>query len=208
MNNLSVIFDIDGVIVDSENLHFDALREVLPTYVNNHTPQELIGLSLSETLKLIGVADDLIPKVIPEIIDTYKRKLDKKYLRPGVQSLIEKLERHAISFGFVSSALRHVCLANLTLITTQSPIKLIAGDDLLKTKPFPDPYIKMLECLQSTPNNTIVIEDSDVGIYSAYQAGISKIYAWPHSLSMKQKYNYASSVISSLGEITELASYN
>ncbi len=50
MSSLYAIFDIDGVIVDSEQLHFDVLKTLLPEQTKGVTPQDLIGLSLKETL--------------------------------------------------------------------------------------------------------------------------------------------------------------
>ncbi|MFJ1502459.1 hypothetical protein AADM20_17150, partial [Erwinia amylovora] len=48
------------------------------------------------------------------------------------------------AFGFVSTAPRHICLANLALLQLDAPVQLIGGDDIARTKPFPDPYLEML----------------------------------------------------------------
>lgn len=203
MDHLNIIFDIDGVIVDSENLHFDILKILVPDQIRNFTSTQLIGLSLEETLSAIGVNRSYQKDIISLIIDTYRENLTQKHLRPGVSKLIYTLQKSNIPFGFVSTAPRHICLANLSLLEIKSSINLISGDDLLRTKPFPDPYIEMLNILQADPKKTIVIEDTDLGILAARQAGISNVYAWPHSLSEFQNYSQATAVINSLSDISE-----
>ncbi|MEE3651281.1 MULTISPECIES: HAD family hydrolase [unclassified Brenneria] len=208
MTSLSVIFDIDGVIVDSEKLHFDVLQTLIPEQIQHYTPQQLIGLSLEDTLSFIGIAASDQPGIVSRVIDTYKELLAPHSLRPGVKDLIYKLQQRGIAFGFVSTAPRHLCLANLALLELDEPVQVIGGDDIARTKPFPDPYLEMLERLHAAPKNTVVIEDTDLGISAANQAGIAQIYAWPHALSDQQHYRQASAVIASLGDIAEFSQLN
>lgn len=205
MDKLTVIFDIDGVIVDSEQLHFDVLRTVAAEQTQHFEPQQLIGLSLKETLSHIGIPPEQQRSVSAQIVETYKAKLAKKYLRPGITELINMLEQRHVPFGFVSTAPRDVCLANINLLELLNPIKLIAGNDVKYTKPHPEPYLTMMTQLKANNNNTIVIEDTDLGISSAYDAGLRRIYAWPHKLSTQQCYHQATSIISHLDEIVDFA---
>lgn len=208
MTDLTVIFDIDGVIVDSEKLHFDVLETLIPEQVQHYTPQQLIGLSLEETLSFIGIDASSQPAIIARVVDTYKALLTPDMLRPGVSELINKLQRQGIAFGFVSTAPRHICLANLALVKLDRPVQLTGGDDIARTKPFPDPYLAMLDRLNADAKTTVVIEDTDLGISAAYQAGIANIYAWPHALSDQQQYLHATAVIDTLGDIAEFAQLN
>lgn len=205
MDQLTVIFDIDGVIVDSEQLHFDVLRAVATEQTQHFEAQQLIGLSLEETLSYIGILPEQQPSVSAQVIETYKAKLAKKYLRPGVTELINLLEQRHVPFGFVSTAPRDLCLANINLLGLLTPIKLIAGNDVKYTKPHPEPYLTMMTQLKANINNTIVIEDTDLGISSAYDAGLRKIYAWPHKLSTGQCYHQATAIINHLDEIVDFA---
>jgi len=206
MKNLTVFFDIDGVIVDSEQLHFDMLQMLVPEQSKNFSSHELIGLSLEETLEHIKVPAALQAAVAASIIEGYKSKLTKQYLRQGVRTLISTLLAKNIPFGFVSTAPRDICLCNLALLELPTHIRLVSGDDVTKTKPHPDPYIAMMRTMQVHADDVIVIEDTDLGICAAFEAGISRIYAWPHALSHKQNYHQATAVISHLPEIAEFAS--
>ncbi|MDX7992142.1 HAD family hydrolase [Xenorhabdus littoralis] len=208
MDKLNVIFDIDGVIVDSEQLHFDVLRELTPDQTCHIQPQQLIGLSLSETLNEIGVPLQAQTNITDRIISVYKEKLSEHYLRPGIIPLIAALQQNGIVFGFVSTAPREVCLANLSLLNLKDKPALISGDDVERTKPFPDPYLAMLRLKGMDVQQTLVIEDTDLGIAAAKQAGIPWIYAWPHALSVAEQYKQASCVIESLADIPQFSGIN
>lgn len=201
MNTICVIFDIDGVVVDSEQLHFDVLKDLLPQQTNETSARDLIGLSLEETLLRLGIDVEQHDEIKVKIVSAYKTMLGPQYLRPGIRLLIQSLIENHIPFGFVSTAPREICLANLA--TLELPFKqiLISGDDIERTKPYPDPYLAMLQCLGSHPDKTIVIEDTDLGIKSATGAGIKHVYGWPHALSGNESYASAFKVINSLDEI-------
>ncbi len=213
MNKCNVIFDIDGVIVDSEQLHFDVLVDVVAdalgkqgvTQISAIQPQQLIGLSLTETLNKVGVPLSMHQSMTEKIISHYQEKLSVHYLRPGVTDVIAALQRNGTNFGFVSTAPRHVCLANLGLLALKDPPALISGDDVERTKPFPDPYLAMLKLKEMDVRQTLVIEDTDLGISAAKQAGIPWIYAWPHALSGTEQYEQASCVIETLTEIPQFS---
>ncbi len=205
MDKFNVIFDIDGVIVDSEQLHFDVLCELAPEQTRDIQPQQLIGLSLAETLNVIGVPSQVQQSITNRIISVYQDKLSTHYLRPGVAGLLTALQQNGVAFGFVSTAPREVCLANLGLLGLAEEPALISGDDVEQTKPFPDPYLAMLKLKRMEVQQTLVIEDTDLGIMAAKQAGIPQIYAWPHVLSVMEQYKQATCVIKSLTDIPQFA---
>ncbi|WFQ79174.1 HAD family phosphatase [Xenorhabdus sp. SF857] len=220
MDRCNVIFDIDGVIVDSEQLHFDVLLDVLGNESGNvleeqiHIqlsdiqPQQLIGLSLEETLNKVGLPPSMQQDITEKIILHYQEKLSAHYLRPGITDLIAALQQNGTNFGFVSTAPRNVCLANLSLLDLHEPPALISGDDVERTKPFPDPYLAMLKLKKMDVQQTLVIEDTDLGIAAAKQAGIAWIYAWPHALSVAEQYEQASRVIEKLTDIPQFSGIN
>ncbi|MDC9598178.1 HAD family hydrolase [Xenorhabdus anantnagensis] len=213
VNKCNVIFDIDGVIVDSEQLHFDVLLDVLADVSGEQVsaqtrdiqPQQLIGLSLTETLNEVGLPSSMHESITEKIISRYQEKLSAHYLRPGITDLIAVLQQNGTNFGFVSTAPRNVCLANLGLLDLHEPPALISGDDVERTKPFPDPYLAMLKLKEMDIQQTLVIEDTDLGIAAAKQAGIPWIYAWPHALSGAEQYGQASCVIGKLTDIPQFS---
>ncbi|WP_075180395.1 HAD family phosphatase [Pantoea sp. 1.19] len=201
MTPFSVIFDIDGVVVDSEQLHFDVLAALLPDHTRGVSASQLIGLSLEETLLKIGIDTGQHGDLTRRIVAAYQAALGPRYLRPDIGALVHGLSARGIPFGFVSTAPRDICLANLaTLALPQTP-PLVAGDDLTRTKPWPDPYLAMLTRLDVTAEQTIVVEDTDLGIQAATAAGIRQVYGWPHALSDGERYTQAHAVIRTLGDI-------
>lgn len=204
MSTVSVIFDIDGVVVDSEQLHFDVLSELLPNHTQGVTAEQLIGLSLEDTLLKIGIDTAGHGSLIPHIVAKYQVSLGPRYLRPGIRDLVHELSKKGIPYGFVSTAPRNICLANLSTLCLSKEPPLVAGDDINRTKPWPDPYLAMLEHLNVTAAQTIVVEDTDLGIQAATAAGITQVYAWPHALSGSENYQQAHAVISSLNDIAPL----
>ncbi|MBJ3816822.1 HAD family phosphatase [Shimwellia pseudoproteus] len=201
MNTLNVIFDIDGVIVDSEQLHFDVLSALLPAQTRGVSPEDLIGLSLEATLLRIGIAPEQHHDITTQIISAYKASLGPRYLRAGIRGFIQHLMAQQIPFGFVSTAPRDICLANIATLALPITPLLISGDDVGRTKPHPDPYLAMLQRLGARPDQTIVIEDTDLGIQAATDAGIERVYGWPHGLSGTESYARAHKVIHALSEI-------
>ncbi|WP_038344967.1 HAD family hydrolase [Acinetobacter sp. A47] len=204
MTQFAVIFDIDGVVVDSEQLHFDALLQVIPDKAQGFHAEQLIGLSLEATLDALAVPKHEQPDTKNRLTDSYNHMLDVRYLRPGIQDFVRFLEQNQVPYGFVSTAPREVCVSNLGLLDMQRELLLISGTDIERTKPYPDPYLEMLTILNADPERTIVVEDTDLGISAAYQAGIKYIYGWPHALSTTQQYGQAIKVIESLDEIKVL----
>lgn len=201
-----IIFDIDGVIVDSEYLHMEALSESVKEELDNDTSikkDDLIGLSLEETIKKFGISNYKFKKIKDLIIKYYIGKLSASIIRKDIKKLWISLIENNIKFGCVSTAEMKVCEANIKLLGLNDikKVPIVALESVEKTKPHPLPYLEMLKKLHLSADEVIVLEDSDIGISSAVSAGISNVYAWPHKLSASQKYNQAKKVIHDLHDI-------
>ena len=201
-----IIFDIDGILIDSEPLHAATIVETVKIISGKSIEfrsEKLIGLSLSETLDMLGIHKDRTREFEELVVDYYIEHLNKNMLRPGIQELWQKLIVQNIPFGCVSSAEMKICRGNVSMIDLPflKEIPIISCECVSHTKPHPMPYIVMMERLELTADEVIVLEDSDVGITSARAAGIGNIYAWPHGLSKSQSYRDAKKVISSIREV-------
>lgn len=201
-----IIFDIDGILIDSEPLHATALVESLKIIADKSIeiqPENLIGLSLDDTLESLGIHKNRTSELKEIMAKYYLEHLHKSMLRPGIQELWQNLVEHDIPFGCVSSSEMKICRGNIKMIDLPVPkeIPVISCECVSHTKPHPMPYIKMMERLRFTSDEVIVLEDSDVGITSAKAAGIENIYAWPHGLSKSQSYRDAKEVIGNIIEV-------
>lgn len=201
-----VIFDIDGIIVDSEPLHMEALIESIKREVDvsmEVKEDKLIGLTLDETIKKFGIENSKHQEIKDSTIKYYMEKLSTKLIRKDMRQLWMSLIKKDIKFGCVSTAEMKICQANVNLlaISDKKKVPIVALESVEKSKPHPLPYLTMLNMLNLNADEVIVLEDSDIGISAAVSAGINNVYAWPHKLSTSQKYNQAKKVIYDLRDI-------
>ncbi|ABR36003.1 HAD family hydrolase [Clostridium beijerinckii] len=201
-----VIFDIDGIIVDSEPLHMEALIESIKKEVCDSIEvkeDELIGLTLDETIRKFGIEDSKNQGIKDATLKYYIEKLSEKLIRKDMKKLWMSLIKKNIKFGCVSTAEMKICQANVNLlgIGDKKKVPIVALESVEKSKPHPLPYLTMLNMLNLKADEVIVLEDSDIGISAAVSAGIRDVYAWPHNLSTSQKYNQAKKVISDLRDV-------
>lgn len=175
----SIIFDLDGVIINSEELHARAKRMTLNKY----------GISYPETIfdDFKGRPDlDFWSYVMHELsegmcsaaaLDAYKRTVyfsisDELTLIPGAKEFIPLSRKKFARMGLVSSA----TLPDFSFAEKKFTIRkwfdiVVLGEDTEHHKPHPEPYLKALSLLGPTSFPAVVIEDSPNGIRSAKAAG-------------------------------------
>lgn len=201
-----VIFDIDGIIVDSEALHMEALGAAIQKELKlnvDEQAQDLIGLTLDATIARFGIPGKQVAKIKERTIEYYVANLKADLIRPKMKRLWQALIAKNIKFGCVSSAEMKICQSNINLLelSDRKEVPIVAFESVTISKPHPMPYLTMLDLLGLGADEVIVLEDSDTGIRSAAAAGIANVYAWPHRLSNTQKYHQAKQVIADLAEV-------
>lgn len=205
----TIFFDLDGVIVDSEPIHAKAKKMILDAYSIPY-PDSIFD-------DFIGQPDEVFFKYIYENLDKqknpYKLLLQEKndqffelipemQLVEGFTPFINEIKKRGIKTALVSSTStytfglidKHFYLADLFDL-------LITEKDTERHKPFPDPYIKALQTLPASVDNTIVIEDSPNGIKSAKQAGC-RVFALTTSFKM-EKLIEADEIFNNYNEIAK-----
>lgn len=208
-----VIFDCDGVLVDTEYQKFLAWQEALTSYDIDFSIEEympLVGHSSKNILKMIEHTKDLIlSKQIIDLKNSKYRALQKqgvKAIQPMVdfaRALSENKERLALKLGCASSASKEEILINLRQIGLEKAFDLvISGSDDLedyndaegKNKPKPYIYIEAAKRLECSPELCLVFEDTAAGVDAAAQARMTVI-AIPNQFTINQDFSNASSVI-------------
>lgn len=195
----AVIFDMDGVIFDSEKLILDIWVEVgrehgIPNVEENM--YKCLGVNAVETKQIfLRAYGEDFP------YDTYKGEVSRRYhavsdggllpVKPGVEALLAYLKDKGYHIGLASST-REACvrqeLEDAGIIDYFQV--LTCGDMLKKSKPEPDIYLMACESLGVAPEDSIAIEDSFNGIRSAYAAGMTPIMVpdlIPPNEEMKEK---------------------
>ena len=178
----AVIFDMDGVLVDSEPLFFKAinnllLKESAEAVADEEYQASLIGTTVEETWRRL-----IEMRGLPDSLQSYLGKYDmavKEVLqaeltpRPGVRRLIDACSRRKLPKAVASSSLRSWVNLKLETLGFQDSFEVVlGGDDVTRGKPEPDIYLLAAERLNIPPAQCIAIEDSPVGIAAAVSAGI------------------------------------
>lgn len=218
LNASAVIFDFDGVIVDTEPLHYKAFQRILEPlglgfpwekYVDTYMgfddrdafkeafQTKNRNLSQAELSKLVSEKAAVFQDVIQDGVSAY----------PGVVELITKLHTSGIPLAICSGALLTDILPILELLHISDCFDLIVtADDVQKSKPDPESYqlaFKRLSALHADKclslDNTIVIEDTPAGIISANNAGL-KVIAVTNSYP-KESLATANHIVDSLASL-------
>jgi beta-phosphoglucomutase len=183
MNLKAILFDMDGVLVDSMNYHMQSWKQLLEIYGIYITEQFIyehegaMGIDIIRTLfdKAGSAVDE---DQILEIYDQQNRIFREEYLGkvrlyPETLSLIDGFQQRGWRLGLVTSSRMnlveqiwedHHCLDRFDTIVT--------ADDVTRFKPNPDPYLKALEKLKQESEGCLVVENAPAGIEAAKAAGL------------------------------------
>lgn len=186
----AIIFDLDGVLIDAKEWHYEALNEALKLFGYEISQDEHIslynGLPTSEKLKLMTERKGL-PEGLHKIIKTLKRKYtDEKVTelcKPSheKQILLTNLKRAGYKLACCSNAQKYSVLNMLKGASIDTFFDFIIGNDEgFKPKPSPEIYLAVFRLLKVKPNETIVIEDATYGIEAAKAAGAKVIAVKGH----------------------------
>lgn len=206
----SVLFDMDGVIVDTEPLHRKAYFKMFDEFGIN-VSEELFTSFTGKTTQ--SVCQELISRFnlnyTPQEL-TDKKRINFKYLFdtdpdfdliPGVRNLIENYHQHDVKMILASSA----SMNTINWVFERFDLEKyfagkISGADLKQSKPHPEIFELAAGISGEEKNNCIVIEDSTNGIQAAYAADIFCV-AYKSEHSKNQKYDKAQKIISDYSEI-------
>jgi beta-phosphoglucomutase len=212
----AVIFDFDGVIVDSEIMHFEAFNKALQPYEVRISKEqyfeEYLGLTDRDLLKTLVEEERL--KANESKIDTIAQKKTQIFeetakqapVIDGVNDFLELLEQNSITVAICSGALS----AEIEMILNNANLRrffevIVSAEQAAKGKPAPDGFLLALERLNENSrepikaNQCVVVEDSRWGLEAARAAGM-------HTVAVTNSYgadelSLADIVVDSLSEL-------
>ncbi|MDO8658383.1 MAG: HAD family phosphatase [Candidatus Levybacteria bacterium] len=207
----AVIFDMDGVIIDSEPINSKSWekllseRDITPILSSSGLIHE-VGPVGNETYKEIMKRHNIKDNV--KTIRKRRRELFEELLKEkltpnsGFLKLIKLLKKEKIKTAVASNRLiKHVHLI-LENLGVKNFFKVIVGPNpTLKYKPAPDIFLQTAKELDVKPWQCVVIEDSETGILSAKAAGM-KVIAVPNKYTKHHNFSKSDKIVNSLSDIT------
>ena len=180
----AVIFDMDGVIIDSEPLYFEIDKKVFRKYgyeITDDVLNKYVGVSCPDMWRAVltyydfGADIEDIMKVQEGIKDVVFSDTDLVAIA-GINELLADLSRNGVKTAVASSSSRSLIMHVLQRLGIVSCFDVItSGQEMPRGKPFPDIFLKTAELLEVRPEECVVIEDSNHGIKAATAAGMATI---------------------------------
>lgn len=210
LRSKAIIFDMDGVIVDSMPYHFLAWYEALRPWgvrVSCFDVYSREGERWDKTLKSLLRRAKIKPErgVLKKIFSTRQRIFRnnfKRFIFKGVEEFLLCLKRRGYLLGLVTGTPDNEINEILPQRIANLFQSIVAGNQVKHGKPHPEPYLKAAEALGRGPRECIVIENAPLGIESAKRAGMSCIAL---TTSLPQEYlKGADIVVNDLKEISKI----
>lgn len=206
----AVIFDMDGVIVDSEPFHVQAEREVMKRYGFDVSEEELHCRYLGRTSKFMY--QDLIDRYNLEVVDWRQLAEEKKsiflpllksevQLIEGVMDLIHFLHARGMKLAIASSSrLFFIRIVMERFGLDEFFDVVVSADDITHGKPHPEIFLEVSRKLNIKPDDCLVLEDAASGVAAAKSAGMSCLAFVPPGV-LEQDLSKADYVFDSMERI-------
>lgn len=205
----ALVFDFDGLILDTETPEFRAWQELFAAHGGQLTTADwahVIGsmdsgwdpaVELGRQTGLVYERDELRAAWKPRQVEL----LAQETVRPGVLDLVKEAKRRGIGLGVASSSPRWWVQGNLERLGIFESFDAVAtGDEVRRTKPDPAVYLLALERLSVPARAAIALEDSPNGVRAAQAAGM-RCAAVPNDVSRHLDLSGADALLGSLSEL-------
>ncbi|MGC6589313.1 pyrophosphatase PpaX [Paenibacillus sp. FSL W7-1279] len=188
----TVLFDLDGTIIDTNELIISSFLHVFEAQAPGPLTREQIiphmGTTLEQQLQAFsGGVDDVSPLI--KAYRSFNTLHHDEMVRPfpHVNEVVERLHRHGLSLGIVTTKIRPSTMMTLEKYDLERFMSaIVTVNDVEHPKPHPEPVLTAIERLGANPATTLMIGDSPVDIQSAKAAGVkAAAVAW--SLKGEQK---------------------
>lgn len=175
----AVIFDMDGVLIDTERISFKSFQEVFKKYSYEMDEKFYLTMIGRNVKSIRGLMENEYGTSFP-FDEIYKQKVnlcreiisrDGVIMKEGVHELIDYLIKENYKIAVATSTSRIRALQLLEEIGVKEKVNfVICGDQVENSKPDPEIFLKAAKGLGVEPEKCIVIEDSDAGITAAHAA--------------------------------------
>lgn len=177
----AILFDMDGVLIDARDWHYEALNRALRLFGHEITRYDHIhnfdGLPTRDKLKLISEESYL-----PESLHGFINELKQQYTREEIEMkckpvfqheyALSKLKNEGYKLAVCSNSIRETIENMMKKASLMEYLSLImSNEDVVKAKPNPEIYVKAMEMLGLKPDECLILEDNKNGIKAAIDSG-------------------------------------
>lgn len=207
--NRAILFDLDGVLIDSMRCHAQTWREAIKTQLNIEIPEEYFLINEGRNSK------DLVVMLIKahqidgdendwQKVSDYRDQLFLEAFIPrlvnGAKELVQLVHGFGYRLGIATGSTRQVVEELLSKTGIRNYFsELVTSEDVQFSKPHPQPYQLLLQHLQVRAEQALVIENAPLGVQSAIAADLTCLGV--ETTNSAKALNQASLVFSNLGEI-------
>jgi beta-phosphoglucomutase len=177
------LFDLDGVIVNTDNIQYETIKQSVYEILNydisqNNNINEVFKSTITTVDKLKKLSNYItVDNNTIDIIYTNKKQLaDKYFSKLNIDNekinLMKYLKEQNCKIAIVTNSNKistNIILKNIGIYDYIDVI--VTNEDVLNKKPSPEPYLKAIELLDCSIKETIIFEDSEIGIISAKNTG-------------------------------------
>lgn len=177
----AVIFDMDGVLIEAKEWHYDALNKALNLFGYNINRHEHLtsydGLPTARKLDMLSVERDLpvdLHKFINEMKQTYTMEIVHAQCKPTFvhQYALSSLKKAGYMLAVASNSIRNTVEVMMEKAKLDQYLDLqLSNEDVDHAKPAPDIYIKAIKDLGFQPEECLIVEDNENGIKAAMASG-------------------------------------
>jgi HAD superfamily hydrolase (TIGR01509 family) len=207
----AAIFDMDGVLIDSEPIHSEGMRALLAGHGHTLQPDleaSFVGRADRENFRSVktyyalGPSEaDLAAEWIERVVELLGRPLAPL---EGVPEVLDRLRLAGIRLALASSSAPPIIAATLEGLGLASTFEfVVSGRDVASGKPAPDIFLETGRRLQLPPRDCLVVEDSANGLTAALAAGMRCVVV-PCAATVGHDFSGAAA---RLGSLTELPAY-
>ena len=203
----AILWDNDGVLVDTERLYFQAGREVMATQGVELTQEDFVEQSLQKGQSVF----DLLPDQDAELIDQLRLQRNARYsalLRAQVRVLAGVVETlRALHGRFLMGVVTGSRKDHFDIIHSQANLLqffefVVTREDYKEAKPHPDAYLTAMRRHGLAPETCVVVEDSERGCAAAAKAGL-RVLVVPNVLSQHGDFSPAYKILASVREVVD-----
>lgn len=177
----SILFDMDGVLIDAKEWHYEALNKALKLFGHEITKYEHIhtfdGLPTKKKLNMISEVT-FLPQELHSFINQLKQKytigLVEQQCKPLFQHeyALSRLKREGYKIAVCSNSIRNTILQMMNKAElTQYLDVILSNEDVVNPKPDPEIYIAAMRKLNMKPHECLIVEDNKNGIRAAMASG-------------------------------------